>query len=872
MNYVKSKTILLFTFLIMANPLNCGNTSEIENPMITGALYTSDSRPAMGATVIIRPKNSIADTSMVKNKFINTDTVETDKNGVFSFTKLNNGFYIIEASDKNSNMLLIDSLKEISSDSRLVLSPDTLRPAGTIKGVLRLTEGGNPKKIFILAYGLDRFVTPDSLGQFYFPRLAQGTYHLEIIPQLNDYNVLDIPAITVKTEDTTDLGVLEPKFTGIPTPKNLIVTYDTLYQKVKLSWSKVDSFLIDGYNIYRSVNNQNFVGITLTPLSINTTEFIDSTIVVGSMYEYRVVSRRLSGQESSMLDLVNDTVRAVSSSLVTTKFVWNVNNVLKDTASINDTVQICLNLSNPTRRIIEHSWFIDSSNVPVKKQKDSSFITNDTLAYAWTNSGTHTVMVMAQDISGTIWSERYKITIVMDSPVALINGNGTVSINTALTMTAFVSQKFGKIVKYRWDDGIAAGFDDSTGPNFTTKYLSDKKYIIKLEVIDDDGNVGQAQKEITVTNDAPVITGLKDTSVNIEDTIQFNIKANDSNGIIQRYYWRITDDGIVHHDTTDMPSARYLFTSAAEVCSVSVAVADSFNKVGISKALVKMGTELIFPNTKTIAVGSQPQRMVFDGTGMWVTNYGSNTISRVDAVTGEIISTYQTGANPNGMISDGTNMWITLTGSNTVEKFNISTGQKVGTFEMPNSYQPVNLAYDGQNVWIGIYNSNVVVKMRGSDGTIIGAYPTGGDQVVGMAFDGTHIWAANQKSKSVAKIKADDGTLIGTYPVPSNSHSIIFDGTYIWLTLNGNNTVLKIKPDDAIVVGTYACGKSPSELCFDGKCIWISNVWGNSVLKLRASDGARLGTISNLVRPRGITYDGKHIWIVDENANKVIRY
>ena len=110
---------------------------------------------------------------------------------------------------------------------------DTLKPAGSITGVVKLSEGGNPQKVAVLAYGLNRFVIPETTGVFTFDSLAEATYRLFLWTSLDDYDNVDTTA-TVTSDATTDLDTLELPFNGIPTPKGLTATYDTLNGLVTL--------------------------------------------------------------------------------------------------------------------------------------------------------------------------------------------------------------------------------------------------------------------------------------------------------------------------------------------------------------------------------------------------------------------------------------------------------------------------------------------------------------------------------------------------------------------------------------------------------------------------------------------------------------
>jgi hypothetical protein len=304
--------------------------------------------------------------------------------------------------------------------------------------------------------------------------------------------VLDTSGVLVIAGDTTDLGTISLPFTGIPTPKNLKVSFDTLKQIVTLTWDKADTALVDGYNIYRAIKGQNFSLITQTPLSEATTIYYDSAVSVGNTYEYRVVSRRVSGEESPKVDILGDTVVVVSSSLVMTTFTWNLNNTIGDTASINDTVKICVAYSNPTRRIEKIVWYADSLNSAAVRQKnDSSLAGNDTLVYLCKLVENKKIILRVTDETAKVWKDSAVITVVQDVPVPFAGNDTAVHANSQFTLHGTATQKFGSIVKWEWNVNSAGFKVTSSGDTtITTPDLTVKSFVCILRVTDDDGNIG----------------------------------------------------------------------------------------------------------------------------------------------------------------------------------------------------------------------------------------------------------------------------------------------------------------------------------------------------------------------------------------------
>jgi DNA-binding beta-propeller fold protein YncE len=66
--------------------------------------------------------------------------------------------------------------------------------------------------------------------------------------------------------------------------------------------------------------------------------------------------------------------------------------------------------------------------------------------------------------------------------------------------------------------------------------------------------------------------------------------------------------------------------------------------------------------------------------------------------------------NPVGLVSDGTNIWVSNNGGNSVTKIRASDGTNQGT--LPVGSQPSGLAFDGTHVWVVNTGSNTVTKMN----------------------------------------------------------------------------------------------------------------------------------------------------------------
>ena len=148
-------------------------------------------------------------------------------------------------------------------------------------------------------------------------------------------------------------------------------------------------------------------------------------------------------------------------------------------------------------------------------------------------------------------------------------------------------------------------------------------------------------------------------------------------------------------------------SSMMVVAAATLAVASLIGSVGAigvvggGKNPAQLGTLHWFEANKTFgnfAVGTNPREMVFDGSSVWVANFGSNNVKRLNTQTGAVTATTAVGTGPLGLAFDGTNIWVSNFTSNNVTKVNATTG--VASAPITVGTHPWGVAFDGTNIWV----------------------------------------------------------------------------------------------------------------------------------------------------------------------------
>jgi hypothetical protein len=204
-----------------------GNGGGSEAVALVGSFEYPDHRPAIGASVRLRPRLFLSDTAGAETAPAasvpppapsaiavsalaatpgSAFDVSTDASGAFRIDSVKRGDYYLEVRDSASGGLLIPcTLTGDSSEVRLVVA--ALQPTGAVTGAIVAPEGF-VGRTYVQVYGLDRQVKTDSAtGRFRMDGLPQGTYTLRAVYSAPAVDPREIDSVTVP-EDTVDIGAV----------------------------------------------------------------------------------------------------------------------------------------------------------------------------------------------------------------------------------------------------------------------------------------------------------------------------------------------------------------------------------------------------------------------------------------------------------------------------------------------------------------------------------------------------------------------------------------------------------------------------------------------------------------------------------------
>jgi YVTN family beta-propeller protein len=243
----------------------------------------------------------------------------------------------------------------------------------------------------------------------------------------------------------------------------------------------------------------------------------------------------------------------------------------------------------------------------------------------------------------------------------------------------------------------------------------------------------------------------------------------------------------------------------------------------------------------------------------------TSCVSASSAAASAVINTINV-AYPVGVSSDGTHVWVTNLGENTVSEIEASTGEVINTINV--GKLPLGVSSDGTHVWVTNHTDNTVSEIKVASGEVIRTINVGRDPF-GVSSDGTHVWIANSAADTVSEIEASSGEVINTIKAGFEPLGVSSDGTDVWVTNGGDNTVSEIEASSGEVIRTIGVGNEPSGVSSDGTHVWVANAGEDTLSEIEASSGKVVGTINVGSYPEGVSSDGTDVWVTNTGENTV---
>jgi hypothetical protein len=208
-------------------------------------------------------------------------------------------------------------------------------------------------------------------------------------------------------------------------------------------------------------------------------------------------------------------------------------------------------------------------------------------------------------------------------------------------------------------------------------------------------------------------------------------------------------------DPTQPPGA---VTTAASTLG-GLAFGITFDGTNVWTANLGGSVSIIAPQSPytvtTVSTGfTALEGILYDGAHVWVTEPSTGKLFKLDAA-GNILQTVTVGTNPSYPAFDGTNIWVPNSADNSISVVQASTGNVVATIIQDGSNLlngPASATFDGERILITNIPGNSVTVFKAADLSFIANVSTGASSTPARSCsDGINFWVPLEGPKSLLR-------------------------------------------------------------------------------------------------------------------------
>jgi peptide/nickel transport system substrate-binding protein len=258
-----------------------------------------------------------------------------------------------------------------------------------------------------------------------------------------------------------------------------------------------------------------------------------------------------------------------------------------------------------------------------------------------------------------------------------------------------------------------------------------------------------------------------------------------------------------------------------------------------------------------ITLSGGPGPSAADAESVWVANTLQDTVSRIDAESGQV-ATIDIGGEPAGVATGEGFAWVTDATEGTVEQIDPDTNQIVGSLKVGNGPSGVAVAY--RAVWaLAVTDGELVRVSLTRGGEVTDRIPVG-SRPTAIAAGAGSLWVADEAAGTVVRVEPGSGRVSEAIGVGNGPSSVAFGEGAVWVANRSDGTVSRIDPTTDAVTSTVEVGADPSALTVSEGAIWVANSDDGTVSRLDPETGQVRETLDVGGSPSGIAAASGGVW------------
>jgi virginiamycin B lyase len=275
------------------------------------------------------------------------------------------------------------------------------------------------------------------------------------------------------------------------------------------------------------------------------------------------------------------------------------------------------------------------------------------------------------------------------------------------------------------------------------------------------------------------------------------------------------------------------------------------------------------PRITRIQVGGRPFSLAEAAGSVWVANFLTGTVQRIDPATSRVTAAIDVGGQPYGLTAGGGSVWVGNNALDSVARIDAATDRVVATIRVGD--RPLGLAYDADHgsVWVADFGDAAVTELDASTNAVVArAVIPGEHEDVALGFG--WVWIPSEEG-TLTRIDPATLTVTGTIPIAADPDFALVAAGSVWTTAYAGSVISRIDPATARVAATFPAHRGLQGIAFDGSDFWAADYDEGRLFRLSPADGSILGHWSTDGGPRDVLVAAGSIWVANSRAETVLR-
>jgi serine/threonine-protein kinase len=278
--------------------------------------------------------------------------------------------------------------------------------------------------------------------------------------------------------------------------------------------------------------------------------------------------------------------------------------------------------------------------------------------------------------------------------------------------------------------------------------------------------------------------------------------------------------------------------------------------------------------SRPVGVGPRPFGVAVGRGGVWVASYGSDSLRRLDAVTGRSLGgPIPVGDGPFGVAVGAGYVWVTNKRAGTVTRVDPDSGALVGA-PTPVGASPTGIAIGDRFAWVTNEGDNTVSRLHPRTGQVVGAPVRVGRRPRGIVTTAGRAWVASRSNGTVTRLSTKRAKVVGKpIRVGRDPHGMAVANGKVWVANYDDGTVSRVSVRRARRTGRpIRVGRKPFGVAADRRYLWIASSGDNSVRRVDLASGDRVGRRVRVGdEPVGVRVGAGAVWVTNNDAGTVVR-